>query len=268
MSGITTYTDADLEGLLSDLESDLVERKEIFGGSAPTTVREAVCALGNDLPDYRRGGVVFIGARDDGSPTRLTITDDLLLLLADIKTDGNIVPPPTLTVSKRTLHGIELAVIIAEPSDSPPVRYRGRIHIRIGPRRGIASAQDERILSEKRRYRDHPFDLHPIRSANIGDLDRRLFEDSYLPAAVARDALDANDRTYEERLAAIQQLVRNAVMHRVYEATNAPIWVYWYDDRIEIINPGGPYGRVTPENFGKPGVVDYRNPNLAEALRV
>ena len=53
-----------------------------------------------------------------------------------------------------------------------------------------------------------------------------------------------------------------------YEATNAPIHVYWYDDRIEIMSPGGPYGAVTPETFGQPGVVDYRNPNLAEALRV
>lgn len=44
--------------------------------------------------------------------------------------------------------------------------------------------------------------------------------------------------------------------------------MYWYDDRIEVVSPGGPYGAVTPETFGQPGVVDYRNPNLAEALRV
>ena len=44
--------------------------------------------------------------------------------------------------------------------------------------------------------------------------------------------------------------------------------VYWYDDRIEILSPGGPYGEVTPENFGTPGLTDYRNPNLAEAMRV
>jgi ATP-dependent DNA helicase RecG len=44
--------------------------------------------------------------------------------------------------------------------------------------------------------------------------------------------------------------------------------VYWYDDRIEITNPGGPFGAVTPENFGSPGVTDYRNPNLAEVLHV
>ena len=45
-----------------------------------------------------------------------------------------------------------MAVITVLPADSTPVRYRGRIRIRIGPRRGIASAQDERILNEKRRY--------------------------------------------------------------------------------------------------------------------
>ena len=66
----------------------------------------------------------------------------------------------------------------------------------------------------------------------------------------------------------LQQLVRNAVLHRTYETTNAPIRVYWYDDRIEIISPGGPFGAVTKENFGAHGVTDYRNPNLAEALRV
>jgi ATP-dependent DNA helicase RecG len=55
---------------------------------------------------------------------------------------------------------------------------------------------------------------------------------------------------------------------RCYEATNAPVRIYWYDDRIEITSPGGPFGIVSPENFGQPGVTDYRNPNLAEAMRV
>jgi ATP-dependent DNA helicase RecG len=36
---------------------------------------------------------------------------------------------------------------------------------------------------------------------------------------------------------------------------------------VEISNPGGLYGRVTPENFGAPDAVDYRNPTIAEALR-
>jgi ATP-dependent DNA helicase RecG len=66
---------------------------------------------------------------------------------------------------------------------------------------------------------------------------------------------------------ALRQLLRNAYMHRSYETTNAPIRVYWFDDRIEITSPGGPYGSVTLENFGQPGIADYRNPNLAEAMR-
>jgi ATP-dependent DNA helicase RecG len=264
-------------------------------------------------------------------------------------------------VAKHTLCGADMAVITVWPADSPPVRCRGRVYIRIGPRRGIASVQDERILNEKRRHRDRPFDVQPVQSAALDDLDRVRFESEYLPAAVAPDILEANDRSGEQRLAAtkmiasadqpiptvlgllvigkttrsflsgayvqflriegveldqpivdeelidgtvadvvrqleekliahnrtqvsfisetleqrvplyplvaLQQLTRNAILHRTYEGTNAPVRVYWYDDRIEILSPGGPFGEVTPENFGTPGLTDYRNPNLAEAMR-
>ena len=67
---------------------------------------------------------------------------------------------------------------------------------------------------------------------------------------------------------ALVQLVRNALMHRDYERTNAPVRVTWFDDRIEILNPGGPFGSVAVDNFAQPGVTDYRNPNLAESMRV
>ena len=66
---------------------------------------------------------------------------------------------------------------------------------------------------------------------------------------------------------ALEQIFRNAVLHRLYLGTHSPIRVYWYSDRIEITNPGGPYGVVNKSNFGKPGITDYRNPNLAEAMR-
>ncbi|MBA7527482.1 hypothetical protein ES705_19658 [subsurface metagenome] len=64
---------------------------------------------------------------------------------------------------------------------------------------------------------------------------------------------------------AIRELLMNAVMHRDYES-NAPIKFYQYKDRIEIINPGGLYGNARPENF--PNVNDYRNPVIAEAMKV
>ena len=68
-------------------------------------------------------------------------------------------------------------------------------------------------------------------------------------------------------LPALQQIIRNAIMHRSYEGTNAPVRIYWYASRVEIISPGGPFGLVTADNFGSPGINDYRNPHLAEAMR-
>jgi ATP-dependent DNA helicase RecG len=64
---------------------------------------------------------------------------------------------------------------------------------------------------------------------------------------------------------ATRELLMNAVMHRDYE-TNTPVMFYEYDDRIEVQNPGGLYGKVSPENF--PNVSDYRNPYIAEAIKV
>jgi ATP-dependent DNA helicase RecG len=63
---------------------------------------------------------------------------------------------------------------------------------------------------------------------------------------------------------AVRELLMNAVMHRDYES-NAPVRFYWFDDRIEIQNPGGLYGAVTPETF--PNQNDYRNPKIAEAMK-
>ena len=356
-----TLDDSDLAELLNDVESDLVEFKESLSGDAPTKIREAICAFANDLPDHDKPGVVVVGAEDDGTVTGLTITDEMLRQLGDMKTDGNILPPPSITVEKRSLQGKDVAVITVQPSDSPPVRFRGRVQIRIGPRRGIATSQDERILNEKRRYGDIPFDIHPIPSARLEDIDLHFFEYQYLQQAFAREVLAANERSREEQMAAskmvasadeptptvlgilvlgknpqdflpgayvqflrfdgteptadivddedirgsvpdvlrrldeklkshnrtavdflsaplerrtslypiqaIQQLTRNAVMHRAYEATNAPVHVHWFEDRIDITSPGGPFGRVTPNNFGLAGAVDYRNPNLADAMK-
>jgi ATP-dependent DNA helicase RecG len=204
---VTRYSDQQLETFLADTESDLVERKESWGGDAPEKGRQAVCAFANDLPNHQRPGVLFVGVRDNGSPAALAVTDELLRTLADIKTDGQIRPPPTLTVEKRRLRGADVAVVTVQPADAPPVSHRGRVWIRVGPRRAIASEQDERLLNERRRHRDLPFDLQPVLPASLADLNRRLFEEEYLPSAVAPDVLAANERSYEQRLAAARMIV-------------------------------------------------------------
>ncbi len=355
------YSDDELTALLNDTESDLAERKKSFKGDTPKKARQAVCAFANDLPNHNKAGVLFVGALDDGSPSNEPITDQLLLALADMKTDGNILPLPVLSVEKRTLKETAMAIVTVMPSDMPPVKYGGRVWIRTGPRRSIANEQEERILNEKRRYKNLPFDIYPVPSAKITDLSRLIFENEYLPSAFAPDILEGNNRSYEERLAsckmivspddptptilgllaigktpqdfipgayiqflringtelagqvvdeesaggtfaellrrteeklkahnraavditsapthqvdmpyppaAIQQILYNAVLHRTYESTNSPVRVYWFNDRIEIISPGGPYGNVTSENFGQPGITDYRNPNIGDTLK-
>jgi ATP-dependent DNA helicase RecG len=159
------YTDEELEAFLDDIESDLTERKETWKGEAPDTGRQAVCAFANDLPDHRKPGILFVGARDNGTPSGLAITSELLLTLSDIKTDGNTLPPPSILVEKRTLKGAELAVVTVRPSETPPVRYKGRIWIRVGPRRAVATPQEDRILNEKA-----PVSRHPVRCAAVAFL--------------------------------------------------------------------------------------------------
>lgn len=53
-------------------------------------------------------------------------------------------------------------------------------------------------------------------------------------------------------------------MHRSYES-NSPIYIYEFASRIEIVNPGGLYGDVTPKNF--PNASDYRNVVIAESMK-
>ena len=91
-------TDKELLEIISDIESDYTEFKESLSGDSSSRIREAICAFANDLPRHEELGFVFVGVRNDGTIKGLSVTDELLRQLADMKTDGNILPPPTLTV--------------------------------------------------------------------------------------------------------------------------------------------------------------------------
>lgn len=64
---------------------------------------------------------------------------------------------------------------------------------------------------------------------------------------------------------ATRELLMNAICYRDY-TSNGPIQFYQYDDRIEIMNHGGLYGRANEQNF--PKVNDYRNIVVAKAMKV
>lgn len=346
--------DDELSALLADLESDRVERKESV--LRTDRIGEAICAFANDLPRHETPGVVFVGVKDDGLCAGLDITDLLLRRLSEIR--ETVLPFPTMHVLKRRLNGCDVAVVTVEPSDVTPHRFQQRVWIRVGPRRAVATPEEERRLTEKGRARNPSFDLWQVRSSTIDDLDLDLFSRMYLPASVAPEVLDQNQRSIEQQLAslrlirggiptvagiltvgkdprsflpgayvqflrldganltdpirdaatiagplpeliraveerieahietarefvstpidvqkpdypiaALQQVARNAILHRTYEGTNSPVRISWFSDRIEIQNPGGPYGQVNRSNFGQPAATDYRNPALAEAMQ-
>jgi ATP-dependent DNA helicase RecG len=343
-----------LRALMADLESDRVERTT----STKSTDKfgEAICAFANDFPNHRQPGYLLVGVQNDGKLAGLIVTDNLLLDLAALRSNVNLEPLPAMTIQKYTLPGGDVAVVEALPSDLPPVRYKGRVWIRVGPSRRGANQQEERILSERRTALQKTFDLRPCHGCTVDDLVLDLFLVTYLPAAVARDVIEENKRKVNEQMAslrfydlaadcptnagallfaneplrwipgayvqfvrwagttmsdnpvhekrfsgdlltvlrelqtfgslptqsypvaeaglrertetdypavAIRELLWNAIMHRSYES-NAPVRFYWYDDRIEIQNPGGLYGMASPENF--PRQTDYRNPVVSEAM--
>lgn len=320
-------------------------------------IRRTVCAFANDLANSGRPGVLFVGLEDDGRCAGLRIDDRMLRDLSNIRDEGNILPRPPVDVRRLAVDGCEVAALLVHPSAVPPVRYDGRVWVRVGSTNRQATPEEEIRLAERRRAGDLPFDLRPVPDAGFGDLDLDRFRREYLPAAIAPDILETNGRSIEQQLealrfstsgqpnyaavlifgrdplrwvpgawvqflriagadlgdpvkddkrvdgtlpdvargldeifrahititvqmdaeshetrlpdyplAALQQLARNALIHRDYEASRAPVTVHWFEDRIEIANPGGLYGQVTPENFGT--ATDYRNPQLAEAMRV
>ena len=339
------------------IESDRVEK--IISTTNTDKFGQAICAFSNDLPNHCQPGYLLLGVNDDGSIKGLDATDELLKNIAAIRTDGNIQPQPSMVVEKFRMPEGDIIVVEVQPATFPPVRYKGRIWIRIGPRKGVANETDERILYEKRASHIRTFDAMPCLGATIEDIDLTVFKQQYLPKAMPEDVLleeirpitvllqsfgffdlQYNCPTYagilffgkqverflpgaylqyvrfkgkdrggdivneykfsgnlcktlyqldtfvdttiankrpvpisalQEKIIidyphwATRELLMNAICHRDYEG-NGPVQFYQYDDRIEIMNPGGLYGKVTPQNF--PNVNDYRNPVVAEALKV
>jgi ATP-dependent DNA helicase RecG len=344
-------SDEELLSAYRDIESDWIERTRAANDS--DKIKQFICALSNDLPGNRRPGVIFIGQEDNLSCSKIVVDDALLKRLAQFRDDGSIQPLPQIEVRKVELDGCVLAVVIVAPSTNLPIKFSGRTWIRVGPRKALATGQEERILLEKRQWGNLPYDAQPCVGSLLADLDSVRFQLEFLPSVVPADILAQNQRPTEQQLKtlrlltaegkptvtgmlflgkspltwfpgayvqfrrisgtkltdetidvhqisgtlpdqvrqldelltlnvrrrvvvggqfreeysdypveALRQLVRNAVIHRTYEGTNAPVRISWFADRIEIQSPGGPFGQVTLENFGF-GATDYRNPTIA-----
>ncbi|MDT3396211.1 ATP-binding protein [Streptomyces sp. B1866] len=351
-------SDQDLADVLGTRETPSLEFKRTAKreGRRGDAVGNAVCAMANDLAN-RGGGDILIGVGDDGYPVgEVDTSDRALLALTDLRDDGRILDRPSLTVQRAVYRGRPVVHIHVEASATPPVRFEGVVWVRPGPTTRRATRDDERVLAERRRANDGPFDSRTVPGAALDDLDLDLFRRGYLPAMVDVDVIEENGRPLFQQLAslhltspeeiptalglltvgfdpssripgayvqfvrfqgtgldapvsddqelrhnlvdtaarletvlrghlhtrlvgdgfretprpdypfeALREVTMNALMHRNYETSYAPVRIAWFEDRIEVTNPGGPYGQVRTDNFHR--VTDYRNPSLAAAMK-
>lgn len=192
----------EIKELLQHLESDRIEKTTTL---REDKIGEAVCSFSNDFPNHKVQGYIFLGVNDDGSIAGMTIGDDQLQKIGGIRSNGNILPQPSLTVSDvyRFEEG-DVVVIEVFPSFHPPVRYKGKCCIRIGPRKAVANNAEERRLSEKRTATSKTFDALPFPNSNIDDLDIDLFKTKYLPQAIDKETLEVNNRSIEEKLSSLR----------------------------------------------------------------
>jgi ATP-dependent DNA helicase RecG len=191
----------ELVQMISDIESHRVERT--ISTNNNDKFAEAICAFSNDLPNTRQPGYLLVGVNDNGTLAGLTVTDNLLKNLAAIRSEGNVLPQPFLTVAKFSLDGGDVAVVEVFPSDLPPVRYRGRVHIRVGPRKGIANEQEERVLTERRVAMARSFDARPCPEAKLTDLALGQF-DAYRREAIDAETIALNHREIDQQLASLR----------------------------------------------------------------
>ena len=85
--------------------------------------------------------------------------------------------------------------------------------------------------------------------------------------------IDPNTGKREDRtdypITALRESILNALVHRDYSVhtEGMPVQITMYEDRIEIRNPGGLYGRIKIDQLGKVQP-DTRNPIIANELEV
>jgi len=166
--------------------------------------QEAICAFANDMSGSGKKGYLLIGVLDNGMISGMKVDDALMKRISGIRSDGNILPLPVMTTEKVQTDEGDVLVVEVTPSFDTPVRYRGRTFIRIGPRRDIASAEEERILAERCAASLPTYDTRPCREATIDDIDTDAIIKEYLPKAIDAETLTTEKRPFKEQLASLR----------------------------------------------------------------
>ena len=204
---VTIMDDNEIIAMSRGAEDTLFERKESWradiGGPA-------ICAFANDLADRKQPGVLLIGQKDNREYLGLTEAklDEYLVKIPQIR--DIILPLTSFQVRAIKIEERMFIAVIVEPSTSLPVRYDKEIYIRLGASTRIAKLEDEKKLQRKHEQFAKIsgfFDqMSPEFPPDMGDLNWRIIQEEYLPAAVSQNILDQNNRSREEQLASLRFL--------------------------------------------------------------
>ena len=195
-------TELQLRDLLNDFESETVERTRAFDKA--DKMGQAISAFANDLANRQKPGYLLLGVEDDGKISGRRIDDEHYASLGGLKTDGNLRPPPSMSIEKFSLEEGDVVVIEVFPSKYPPIYYKGQAWVRLGARKSPATDEDIHILEERRNQYGLRFEEMPCESAELHDLDLDLFSTGYLPKAIASEVIADDSRPIEDQLASLR----------------------------------------------------------------
>lgn len=191
-----------IKQLMSNLESENIERTRAF--DKVDKMGQAICAFANDLGDRKQPGYLLLGVEDDGSFSGKRISDEQFTALGGFKTEGQLLPPPSLSVYYESFAEGDVAVIEVYPSSYPPIKFKGQVWVRVGPRKALANNDDIHILEEKRQRSAPRFEIMPCPDASLEDLNLDLFRNIYLPRAIQAEVIDDDTRPIEDQLASLR----------------------------------------------------------------
>ena len=118
-------TEQDVRALLTNLESDRIERTVIKPNkNATDKVSEAICAFSNDLPNHQKAGYFLFGVNNNGHLAGQRFGDAELRWAGGLRSDGNILPIPILSVEHFHFEEGDVLVIQVEPHDGLLITVR------------------------------------------------------------------------------------------------------------------------------------------------
>ena len=161
-------------------------------------------------------------------------------------------------IKKIVAHDILTSLNVAH---NDKITNAGVLFFAENPRKFILQAQMT-LIAFKGKDRIHIFDRQDIQDDLLTQFNGALFFlKKHLNRRSEIKGVNRED-IYEIPIEALREAVANAIIHRDYGMRGTSLMVEVYDDRVEIVNPGGLPAGLEKKDFGKISV--RRNERIAD----